>query len=408
MTRPGESPINHNGILEAELGTSSQPLRADREFARSVFAYRSLFDGLASPQRLGLSEEDLLGAWPAEESVTVTYRMAGGGSVDLPLIVPADRLYWYNSEFFRERYGADRAVYYYTHAPLMHGRAAGHHSALHAIADVLQRGAVVITDSYVDERGAAIEVDYWPHLLMAETGLRVEVSTLRGGEADGVLSQFIAPVVFEGTRGFASGVTFHEQYATASDEGLLADAIAQGVEVVPTIAGPTADRLWQIYEGPFDALSGGHALRAGFDQRSFMEALQDPEVVKVMRRVEGQIATLCIFVMDLRHCPWLNADYYEEHHRDAYQTGNILVFTAVVSDEGLRGASYAPGLIRVLTELAGMRGTDALVTFECNGVSSRYLPRIVQRAIGQARGASVSGLDEPVSRLAFNAVTAVP
>jgi hypothetical protein len=185
---------------------------------------------------------------------------------------------------------------------------------------------------------------------------------------------------------------------------LIRGSTNDGIEVVEQISDREAERLWSIYEGPFDALSGGHALRAGFDEQAFREALRSPAVVKVLRRWRGEITTLCLLVADLEQCTWLNASFYEEHYREAYATQNVLVFTAIVSDERLRGAAHGPELIRLLTEVLSMRGTSIIVTFECNGISSRYIPQIVERAVARATNAAVSGLEQPISRVGFRTI----
>ncbi|MGH9031816.1 MAG: hypothetical protein ACRDY4_10640 [Acidimicrobiia bacterium] len=403
MDASGRSPIGADEIVAQTVEVSRVGARPDLNFARSVFVYRSLFDELASPQRLGLSEEDLLTAWPADRAVTATYQLVGDQRVDLPLLVPVEHLHWYNADFFRDLYGPTRPVQYYTHVPVELGDTAGGNSALGVIAAELEEGTVIITDSYATD-DMTNELDDWSSFLRRRGATDLCVDTVSGNDAEGVLNQFVANVDFSGERQFAERHSFRDHFLEAQKRG-RARASADGIEVVESVADSEAERLWAIYEGPFDALSGGHPLRAGFDRRVFMDAMTDPGVVKVLRRGDGDITTLCLFVMDLRQCPWLNADFYEEHHRDAFHTRNILVFTGVVSDERMQGSSYASALVTALTEIAGLRETSHLVTFECNSVSSLYIPRIVSSAITRAAGASVSGLDAPVSRLAFKAIS---
>ena len=390
------------GIIAETVGATREKRREDLNFAKSVYIYRSLFDNLASPQRLGLSGLDLLTAWPAEGSISVTYRLPGDDDlVDLPLIVPADQLYWYNQDFFHQYYGPERPTYYYTHAPVRVGD--GDDGAFDLIAEALGRGAILITDCYATDTIEA-EFDSWLGPL-SDRRLDARVDTLRGEDNDGILHQYIGTVTFDGVPGYAPAISHYERYLGARQHGELTVPGADDVEVAQSIVGEEAEFLWSIYEGPFDALSTGHALRAGFDRRGFMESLADHDVVKVLRRVDGEITTLCLFSMGVSHSPWLSEEYYEEHHREAFASGNIMTFTAMVSDEHKRGSAYAAGLITALTQLLGLRGTTHLITFECNGVSSAYLPGIVEKSALDAPGTSISGLGEPVSRLAFKAIS---
>lgn len=403
MDSSGRSSLRTDEIVSASVGVSRAGLRPDLNFARSVFVYRSLFDELASPQLLGLSEEDLLTAWPAEEAVTATYRIVGDHQVDLPLLVPVDRLHWYNPEFFRDLYGPDRTVQYYTHAPVELDDPSGGDSALGVIASELERGTVIITDSSALD-DSENEFDGWASRLSRAGITDVEVQTLRGADAEGVLNQFVGIADFDGGRHFAVGPSCHEQFLRARRQGLLDASVDEGVEVVESITGAEAEQLWAIYEGPFDSLSGGHALRAGFDRRGFMDAMGDPEVVKMVRRAAGDITTLCLFVADLKQCPWLSTDFYEEHYGDAFRTDNIFVFTGMVSDETMRGSAYASALIHTLAEILRLRGTSCVITFECNSVSSQYIPRIVTDSTNETGIAVMSGLETPASRLAFKAI----
>jgi hypothetical protein len=398
------SSIRTDGILNRAMGIADGRERRDLDFARSAFVYRSLFDDLASPQRLGLSEEDLAMAWADERAVTIRYEVVGGEEVDLPLLIPADRLYWYNEDFFSSYYGQGTPILYYSHVPLSLGGPPGG-QALERVAEHLARGAILIADGYLRE-GVATEFDTWRSALHSRFPGGVTVESPHGGAADAVLNQFVATLTFDGATAFRPSASFYEHYREALMTGEFS-LQERGVEIATVIDDHESEHLWSIYEGPFDAISGGQVLRAGFDRRAFLDVLRDPEVVKVVRRREGGIATLCMFVTNLRRCPWLSVDYYQETLRDAHSTDNILVFTGVVSDKSLRGQSYAHGLLTALAQLVKRRGTACVITFECNGISSAYVPQIVERAIREVPGAAVSGLAEPVSQLAFRAIRAM-
>jgi hypothetical protein len=400
VSLPSGQPAMPAGLLAEAVDVSRAGLRTDLNFARSVLVYRSLFDDLASPQRLGLSEEDLITAWSSGEAVTATYRVVGDQQVDLPLLVPIEHLYWYNADFFRSVFGPRRAVHYFTHAPV----SLEDDRSLALISSELERGSVLVTDSYATV-DISNEFDDWAARLGHRGMKNVNVETLRGSDADGILHQFVGNVDFQSRREFARAPSCVDQFREASRLGLIQGSIEDGIEVVEEISDREAERLWEIYEGPFDALSGGHALRAGFEEQAFLEAMKSRDVIKVLRRWRGEITTLCLVVTDLGECTWLNASFYEEHYREAYDTRNILVFPGIVSDEALRGAAHGPELIRLLTEVLGMRGTSIVITFECNGISSQYIPQIVERAVARATSASVSGLERPVSRVGFKTIS---
>src|SRR5687768_10869612 len=116
--------VNPRSSLPVQAtGVARGGLRRDLNFARSVYVYRSLFDELVSPQRIGLSEQDLATSWSGPHAVTASYLGQGGEQIDLPFLLPVDQLYWYNIEFFADVFGEARDIRYYTHAPVPIGGA---------------------------------------------------------------------------------------------------------------------------------------------------------------------------------------------------------------------------------------------------------------------------------------------
>ena len=190
------------------------------------------------------------------------------------------------------------------------------------------------------------------------------------------------------------------------ESGELASGEHDGASVVDVISGDEAERLWGIYQNPFAELGEGHALEAGFSQEVFLQILEDPNIAKVVHRVDGEVTTLMIFVTDLDYYPWFNKQYFAAKYPGALETENVLVFPGIVSDETKRGMNYSFAVVQLAAQVTNRRGSDLSIAFECNEISAQYIPSIVQAAVEIDGSAKIEGLSTPVSQLLFEALSA--
>lgn len=216
------------------------------------------------------------------------------------------------------------------------------------------------------------------------------------------LNQYVGEVSFYPEQDFQVVDSVLDVYDRGVESGILsAGGEASGAVMVRTIEGEEAMRLWRIYEAPLREISISSPINAGYDQDGFLEALANPTIAKVLNRQDGQITTLALFGTDLSAASWLNVEYFAYHYPEAYLTGNILLFLGIVSDELLRGYSYSQRLISLLVKVGEVRDSKAIITFECNEVSSTYLPQLVDESLRSSNIVSVSGLQNPIAHQEF-------
>jgi hypothetical protein len=196
-----------------------------------------------------------------------------------------------------------------------------------------------------------------------------------------------------------------ETYQSAVAQGDLEIDPNDGPALEDVIEGDEAERLWAIYQNPFEKLSDSHPVNSGYDKDEFLKILKSPEAVKAIYRDQGEITTLALFVNDLAHCSWLDADYYKAKYPEAIATKNHLVFPGIVTDELKRGASYSVSLIQMIVKVQAMRKTPIRISFECTDSSYKYIPRIVRYAIGRTGLGRTEGFKKPVSRFDYYALT---
>ncbi len=360
----------------------------EREDANNISwnVYSDFQDTTSSPQREGLGEEDYQACLENEQTIS-SLENIDGQSVETPVLVPSKALYWYNQKLLTELF-SERETYIYTQAEPTD-------QSVKIMAEVIDTGAVVLTPV---TQSSSILVEK----LQADA---VEGRTVKAEPLIGAyLNQYVGEVDLEGITDYIKAPTFFEQYRTSLEDGTLTLDLLNGAALIDSVSGSEASRLWDIYKEPFEEISVNSPINAGFDEEGFYKALQDETVVKVVNRVDGIISTLALFETDIDNAEWLNSDYFEKELPEAYHTDNILLFLGMVSDENMRGNAYSTDLINLLLKVAIERNSKSDITFECNEVSSHYLPEIVAGAINASGIATVRGLESPKAQTTFLAL----
>ncbi len=374
-------------LTEEQVGVSSE-------------VYNGFRDEHDEAIKIGVFDKETTTSLEDPDTVLIRYS-SEEGDIFVPLLIPAEKLEWYNTELFERTYGTDTPFYYFAHPPLPDDEAQ-QQKVWDALRSKLDEGAVIIMDQY---QGAETASDQVMRGISGDTDQDVfRLEKLGGGELERKVDIFVAPVVFNGEDQIREGRSIFDIYDDAIAAGEVVRDETNGVTLERSIEGEEAERMWEIYENPFDELGEEDPTYAGFDKESLLEILKNPDVVKVVNRVDGKISTLCFFVQDFKDAPWFNARYYEKNHPDYASTNNIFMFPGIVSDENMRGNNYSLDVIDLATKLLARRGTNILVTFECTEISTQYIPSIVQAAVENSGVAQVSGLEEPVSIMDYMAI----
>lgn len=346
--------------------------------------------------RVGLFAEDLEKVI-ASPNTTFLSQQTSEGSINLPLLVPTHELEWYNDDMIGRLYGEDTEVLYYAHSPLPEDQTSAHKVSDY-IKTKIEDGAIILSDMYKNKQSLAA-------LLLVENDPNIKGEIPMIGENEGRVDTFIGHLEF-GQNNVQSAPSTYEIFMDEVEKGKLAINDQNGASVAESIGGSEAERLWEVYENPFEELGMNHPTLAGFDKDTFLEILSDPEIMKVVNKVDGKISTLCFFVNNFEHCPWFNSEYYQKNYPEFYETGNILMFPGIVTDENMRGENYAAQVIDLATYLLGKRNTDAIITFECTEISSQYIPKIVKTAVESTGIAKMKGLETPQNIIGYEALRA--
>lgn len=364
---------------------------SDEELERSAAFYEKFRMAHDGPVKVGLYGEDLRHAMQDPNTIVAQYRLETEVKpVSMPLLVPISDLEWYNLPYLHEQYGEDTEIYCYVHPPIPKDEASAER-IMDAMRTVLDSGAVVLFDQYqgdppfewevtnVSEDGTISRVMSDDH----EYELETMSSNGRPKKAD----IFVCPVDVYGIETVHEAPSIHEAYKDAIARGIIEVDSQNGPSIEQAMSEQDMQKIWEIYEKPFERLSKGTPVLAGFDEESLREMLSDPDIVKVINRQEGEITTLLFFTQNFDQYPWFNKEHFQKLYPEYFNTGNILLCPGIVSDESLRGAAFSWSLVDLLARTLAHRGSNIMLSFECTEISTRYIPTKVV-----ARGVEASGV----------------
>lgn len=372
------------------------PVASVERCEQSYNDFRSASDG---PIRIGLYGHDLEAALRNPDTVLMTHE-SDGEIISQPLLVPLKGLEWYNIEYLQRLYGKETEFYYYA-SPQIKEDEATHALVENAISEKLDTGAVIVADSYREATKASLE-----NHPLGNLAVKYVVERFNEEENAARTDIFAAPLhPIDYERKIVNAPTPQEVYVEETAAERMQPNETDGISLVSTISGEDADRIWNIYSEAFDHLSEKDPMYAGFDEDQLKDLLADPEVLKLVNRIDGTISTLCIVTQGFEQCPWFNAEYFKQNYPEYYETNNIFLFPSIVSDEKLRGQMYSTSLISTLSSLLANRGTSALMAFECTAISTQYIPgKVVKYGVKRSGNAEIEGLDEPVGVIDYWAI----
>lgn len=394
-------PVKIGAILMGLGGLTAAGRWAKNRLTRSTLEARSSAEYIAFRNkddqaiRVGIFGDDLNRALEHSDSILLPIKSKEHQKVKVPALVPLDILEWYNTKLLKSTYGEDTKAYYYAHPPINGEEDVK--KILEIMQDKLENGAVIVTDKYSDDKTSPIAK------LLEQAQGKYNIKAF-GGDTESRVDVFAGFVEVNGKSEVVQAPSLYDIYEQAIEDGSIEYNPENGVSLASVIDGEYAEEIWNIYEKPFEDLGHDDPTKAGFDKQALLDILQDPDVVKVVNRVNGQITTLCIFLQNFDKAPWFNKDYYKEKYPEYFETNNIFMFPGIVTDENKRGENYAMDVIDLTTKLLAKRGSSFLVTFECTEISSTYIPEIVTAAVNQSGAAKITGLERPISEINYYAV----
>lgn len=343
----------------------------------------------------GIEVEEILSN---PETTVLSYSRDDLDETFMPLLIPINSLEWYNSKLLCDSYGDESKILLYAHPPLINNT----QKVWQFLHEKLTDGNVIIFDQYRSDLPTV--ADFMNKIIHKSENDNYTVEAVGGGDIERKVDVFAGKVSLNGVGNIKNAPTLFEVYEESLNSGEINRDENNGVTIERSLTGDDAERLWQIYQKPFDDLSENDPTYAGFTKSDLLGILENPDIAKIVNRIDGTITTLCFFVQDFKLAPWFNWRYYQKKYPEYATTDNIFMFPGIVSDENMRGNNYSLDVIDFTTKLFAKRDTNFLVTFECTEISTQYIPEIVKSAVEHSGVAKIEGLENPISVIDYKAI----
>jgi hypothetical protein len=358
-----------------------------------VFDYYTQFrNEQNSALKIGLFDQDLDSA--IANPLTINYKTYNNETeLELPVLVPTNDLEWYNQELLGLMFPG-KIVYAYAHPPSYSEN--DDISIREILKDAINDGFVVVAEKYESDSSSVLA----RFITASNDDEKVSVDRFGDQDLPSSVDFFDARAEFS-VSGSNSDKSLYEVYEQLVAEGLEVPADQDGVSLCRIIDGDDADNFWELYKKPFDELGKNDPTKAGFDEVQLKDLLSNPDVIKVVNKLDGEITTLLLVIDNLKQVPWFSEDYFKEKYPEQYEDKNILISPGIVSDEDKRGNNYAVDVLDFLSRVYARRGANVILSFECTQISTQYIPKIVKIALEKSGMTFASGLDAPVDTIEY-------
>jgi hypothetical protein len=364
-----------------------------KKHERSVGNYTEFHNRTDRELRIGVFGDDLDRVLEDKRTVCLAEKK-NHKRYKKPVLTPIDNLEWFNEGLTSRVYGAEE-VYVYLH-PAYDDKKEFSEIA-EVLSDALDEGKVIITEVYGDDTDSPIR----SLLNDLESQQGYDVNSFGDEQLPSGVNFYNVEVSFNGVDEVRQPDNMYDAYSRMVAEGRAEHDPENGTALIDVIEGEKAEEIWRLYKKPFDDLGENDPTLSGFDKDSLLQILADPGTVKFINRVDGEISTLLFFVNDFERAPWFNPDKYSEKYVEYVDTGNVLIFPGIVTDETMRGNYYAQATCDLAIKVYAECGSNALMTFECTQISSQYIPHLVKIAFESSGVASVTGTEEPIGSVEY-------
>jgi hypothetical protein len=328
--------------------------------------------------RPGLDQADYTTAIADPNTITIP-------ATSIPLATPLSNNHWFRQEYFDKHLGDGHDLFYYCGSLEVADQIGQTRDMVtdFLIGEVSSRGISLVFEQS-DERdarpvfeGSLDRIGSVPHAFPLDTALadakyqpihHVFLTKYEGGAAGE-----IAPDMYDAYR-----KKYGHSGPTTVEEALDPSEIEQSYE---------------HYVAAFRQVSDHDPIAATFTQEEYAAILTDPEYYKFVYRDGKGIANLCI-ANAIQKCDWINQDRMAEEFPDKYDAGLVLFCPGIFTRP-----DAAPGhsldTLGLAAKVFEASGVEPAVVVECNDVSARYIPRILEVATKKA-GVSTIHVGEPV------------
>jgi len=169
-----------------------------------------------------------------------------------------------------------------------------------------------------------------------------------------------------------------------------------------------ADEMWDLYNNKFDFLGEGHPISMQDSKDDFFKLLRSKNTIIAATYLIGadnninKLACFTYFIDDMDQLYWLNQGYLDEKFSVYAGFKGCLtnIFTPGIVSSG-SGGHYSFLPISLFARAGDTAGLNASVLFENTNFSKRYVPRIVETAMGKTCKNTVAGPSIMVDKVTY-------
>lgn len=314
-----------------------------------VAEYTDICDEFAEgPQIEGIAPDLLTVALDDPDTVSIKLQE----SSRLPIFVPMKYSPWLNPDFFTDK-GYVTDDLYYCALP---------QSFISKIKDSADGGIGVFKKLHPS---GGIVVDY------PESSGISQVFLQECGQVDDLVTKAGTPAA-----------TFHYRMdcieKTDADRSSVEDpnVVLMGPEDVDS----HFNDIWKIYSEQFQQLVDDHPVNGKLSESQLREALSHPDLIMRAYWDEGKIRSFGYVTGDLKQCPWLNSDYFEDN-----SNALPVFYSAGIATSNDYHKSVSSKLIKsMLVDVFRVTDGKFQLTFECSNRSAQYIPVLIERALNRS------------------------
>lgn len=309
-----------------------------------------------------------------------TVQIATADNVSVPLMTPlGNRSNWFNLTYYQRLLGDDRPFVYYNHlAPVYQADPTAYQQALREpLQKLADRNGVLVFD-HSDHAQPRVETQL--DEVLAALGISHQTG-LEPTAADNLHYHYSSKGTIPGGAEQVGGI--EALYDAAKDYHHDSPSGAR-VFVTPELEAQHVEEAWEFYQQVFAQLSQADPVFAGLTEAEFQTVMTEAPYLKAVYMSGQSVVNFCLLT-DVRNCTWMNQKYYQDRYPVDYGNGEVLCCPGIIRNPAAteQPAQSSGQTIGIIGRLARQAAIEPVITFACNSISNRQVPRLCENYLWQ-------------------------
>jgi len=225
-----------------------------------------------TPLKLGFSEEELIDIMGDRRTLSTTVT-EGDNQLSIPFAIPIEKVPWINTDYFDSQNDIEH-YYLFGFNYLQNEQFVGQYAdQIQGSLDTLgnDRASILIESVAKDEKAYIEQV----RLSLGAHGVEIKQRSER--------PQYVTNYIC------LNKIIIDESLERPAQTEIIADLGLIEYELDPVISEEDLERMWEIYDGPFQQLMEGHPVKGALNRDALSNALTDDSFTISLARLNGEI-----------------------------------------------------------------------------------------------------------------------